>query len=129
MRIIIIYNYLKTEILILRALDYVITVMETANKPKIIGFYCDFNNIHWVKTFAREVKKRYPEVILLAGGPQTAGLDADFLKATVMWLMGLRDLAEAKIASCEVGTVRDFFPCDSCFSNSMICPPNTSISG
>ncbi len=66
------------------ALDYVNALMEKEDKPKIIGFYCDFNNIHWVKTFAKQVKKRYPEVILLAGGPQTAGMDADFLKATAI---------------------------------------------
>ena len=64
------------------ALDYVKELMGKEEKPKIIGFYCDFNNIHWVKTFSQEVKKRFPEVILLAGGPQTAGLDADFLKET-----------------------------------------------
>ncbi|MEA4807419.1 B12-binding domain-containing radical SAM protein [Acetobacterium wieringae] len=66
------------------ALDYVVALMETAEKPKIIGFYCDFNNIHWIKTFAQEVKKRYPEVILLAGGPQTAGMDAEFLRDTAI---------------------------------------------
>ncbi|HEY5537592.1 MAG TPA: cobalamin-dependent protein, partial [Acetobacterium sp.] len=64
------------------ALDYVKALMGKENKPKIIGFYCDFNNIHWVKTFSQEVKKHFPEVVLLAGGPQTAGLDADFLKET-----------------------------------------------
>ncbi|MDP2844150.1 MAG: cobalamin-dependent protein, partial [Acetobacterium sp.] len=66
------------------ALDYVIALMETENKPRIIGFYCDFNNVHWVKTFAQEVKKRYPEVTLLAGGPQTSGMDAEFLKETAI---------------------------------------------
>jgi radical SAM superfamily enzyme YgiQ (UPF0313 family) len=66
------------------ALNYVIDLMKQEDKPKIIGFYCDFNNVHWVKTFAQEVKKNYPEVILLAGGPQTAGMDAKFLKETAI---------------------------------------------
>lgn len=66
------------------ALDYVNALMETEDRPKIIGFYCDFNNIHWVKTFSKEVKKQYPELVLLAGGPQTAGMDADFLKETAI---------------------------------------------
>ncbi len=66
------------------ALDYVETLMDTKEKPKIIGFYCDFNNIHWVRTFSQEVKKRFPEVILLAGGPQTAGMDANFLNETAI---------------------------------------------
>lgn len=64
------------------ALTYVKMLMGTKNKPKIIGFYCDFNNIHWVRTFSQEVKELFPEVILLAGGPQTAGLTADFLQET-----------------------------------------------
>ncbi|KNZ41883.1 B12-binding domain-containing radical SAM protein [Acetobacterium bakii] len=64
------------------ALNYVNGLMSKEDKPKIVGFYCDFNNVHWVKTFSQEVKKRFPEVILLAGGPQTAGMDADFLKET-----------------------------------------------
>ncbi|MBI4857952.1 MAG: B12-binding domain-containing radical SAM protein [Acetobacterium woodii] len=66
------------------AMDYVKALMEKEDHPKIIGFYCDFNNIHWVKIFAQEVKKSYPDVILLAGGPQTAGMDADFLKETAI---------------------------------------------
>ncbi|MBK5244505.1 MAG: B12-binding domain-containing radical SAM protein [Eubacteriaceae bacterium] len=66
------------------ALDYVKEALGKENKPKIIGFYCDFNNIHWVKTFSQEVKKHFPEVVLLAGGPQTAGLDADFLRETAI---------------------------------------------
>lgn len=64
------------------ALTYVKKLMRTENSPKIIGFYCDFNNIHWVKIFSQEVKRLFPEVILLAGGPQTVGLDADFFKET-----------------------------------------------
>ena len=64
------------------ALTYVKQLMEQANRPKIIGFYCDFNNIHWVTIFSREIKQLFPEVIVLAGGPQTVGLDADFFKAT-----------------------------------------------
>ncbi|MDD3169512.1 MAG: radical SAM protein, partial [Eubacteriales bacterium] len=63
-------------------LEYARCLMHSGNKPKIIGFYCDFNNIHWVKTFAKEIKREYPEVILLAGGPQTVGMDAAFLKET-----------------------------------------------
>lgn len=66
------------------AMDYVKALMEKEDHPKIIGFYCDFNNIHWVKIFAQEVKKSYPDLILLAGGPQTAGMDADFLKETAI---------------------------------------------
>ncbi|MBC3796941.1 B12-binding domain-containing radical SAM protein [Acetobacterium tundrae] len=62
------------------AMNYVKELMEKEDKPKIIGFYCDFNNIHWVTIFAKEVKKLFPEVSLLAGGPQTAGMDAGFLK-------------------------------------------------
>lgn len=65
-------------------LEYVRGLMESADKPKIIGFYCDFNNIHWVKTFTKEIKKQFPEVILLAGGPQTVGMDATFLKETAI---------------------------------------------
>ncbi|MEN1760518.1 B12-binding domain-containing radical SAM protein [Anoxynatronum sibiricum] len=64
------------------AVNYVKTVMNTEEPPKIIGFYCDFDNVHWVKTFAQKVKNDYPEVILLAGGPQTVGMDARFLKET-----------------------------------------------
>ncbi|WKY47599.1 radical SAM protein [Eubacteriaceae bacterium ES3] len=56
-------------------------LMET-DKPRIIGFYCDFNNIHWVEIFAREIKDSYPEVILLAGGPQTVGLTEEFFNNT-----------------------------------------------
>ena len=64
------------------ALNYVKELMDSEDRPKVIGFYCDFDNVHWVKTFAREVKKEYPEVILLAGGPQTVDLDAGFFKET-----------------------------------------------
>ena len=64
------------------ALTYVKKLMGKENSPKIIGFYCDFNNIHWGKIFLQEVKKLFPEVILLAGGPQTVGMDAEFLKET-----------------------------------------------
>lgn len=63
---------------------YVTGLLASADKPKIIGIYCDFNNIHWVKTFAKEIKRQFPEVILLAGGPQTVGMDADFLKETAI---------------------------------------------
>ena len=64
------------------ALSHVKMLMEQEDRPKVIGFYCDFDNVHWVRLFAREVKRNYPEVILLAGGPQTVDMDADFLKDT-----------------------------------------------
>ena len=64
------------------ALKHVRMLMEQEDRPKIIGLYCDFDNVHWVRLFAREVKRNYPEVILLAGGPQTVGMDACFLKDT-----------------------------------------------
>ena len=64
------------------ALNYVHMLMKQENRPKIVGFYCDFDNVHWVRLFAGEVKKAYPGVILLAGGPQTVDMDAGFLKDT-----------------------------------------------
>ena len=44
------------------ALNHVKAVMQQENRPKVIGFYCDFDNVHWVGLFAREVKKAYPGV-------------------------------------------------------------------
>ncbi len=64
------------------SLNYVKALMKKDDRPKVIGFYTDFDNVHWIRIFAREVKKEYPEVILLAGGPQTVGLDAGFFEET-----------------------------------------------
>ncbi|WKY44658.1 radical SAM protein [Eubacteriaceae bacterium ES2] len=68
-------GYAKASLIQIREL------MKT-QQPRIVGFYCDFNNIHWVKMLAREIKDSYPEVILLAGGPQTVGLDKAFFSQT-----------------------------------------------
>ncbi len=64
------------------ALNYVRAIMDSEDRPKVIGFYCDFDNVHWVKILAREVKNGYPGVILLAGGPQAVDMDGEFLKDT-----------------------------------------------
>ncbi len=32
------------------ALNYVKELMDSEDRPKVIGFYCDFDNVHWVKT-------------------------------------------------------------------------------
>lgn len=63
-----------------QALLWIDQNMSGEDPASAIGFYCDFNNVNWVKTMASIVKQCYPSVRMFAGGPQTVGMDADFLR-------------------------------------------------
>ncbi len=54
--------------------------MRSSRPPRVIGFYCDFNNAQWVRILAAAVKRRYPGLVLIAGGPQAVGFDAEYME-------------------------------------------------
>ena len=48
--------------------------------PRVMGFYTDFNNITWTEKLIRYAKKTKPDMIIIVGGPQAAGLGEEFLR-------------------------------------------------
>lgn len=52
------------------------------NLPKVVGFYTDFNNITWTEKLIVYLKGLKKETVVIVGGPQSAGLDGEFLKRT-----------------------------------------------
>ena len=50
--------------------------------PRVMGFYTDFNNITWTEKLIRYVKRKKPQMTVIVGGPQAAGLAGDFLERT-----------------------------------------------
>ena len=55
---------------------------QTDTLPRVMGFYTDFNNIAWSEKLIRRVKAQKPEMTVIVGGPQSAGLGEDFLRRT-----------------------------------------------
>ncbi len=59
-------------------LDRLLKVMRSLN-PKIVGFYCDHENMAMVISTIKEIKKLFPQVITVVGGPQASNYDAHTL--------------------------------------------------
>lgn len=53
-----------------------------ADKPSILGFYCDYNNLPLVVRMARRLARQYGQngLTMIAGGPQTIGMGESFLR-------------------------------------------------
>lgn len=56
--------------------------MQSKERPSIVGFYSDFNNIFWTKKLIIKLKQNHPEVIVLIGGPQAVGIGEAFIRET-----------------------------------------------
>lgn len=59
---------------------YIRKALASSDKPRIIGFYSNHNNIHLVEHSSAALKAAHPEVLIIAGGPQLIGLGENFLK-------------------------------------------------
>ena len=54
----------------------------TAKKVPVIGFYVSSDNLILTKNIIKWIKKEYPKIIIVLGGPQTETFDYDFFIET-----------------------------------------------
>lgn len=52
------------------------------DRTKVVGFYAAADNIRVVGHVIKWIKKKYPNIITVIGGPQVAGLDYNFFEET-----------------------------------------------
>lgn len=57
-----------------------LTELILENRPKAVGFTCFNSNHYLVKLFAAELRKKRPDILLIAGGPTATFSDRDVLK-------------------------------------------------
>lgn len=68
-------------------------------KPQIIGFYIAYDNFYLVKDWCRILKKDMPELLLVAGGPQTVVFDKEDFEES---LVDIAVIGEGEVTMLEI---------------------------